>query len=251
VVAGDLVLLPGGDESHSADGGSERGAEGGIEPQDCSVEDEASLEMVAAVIEDGAAGNGADVPTKGFEGRSADQKRGLGGQAVGPHTAAVAPKSNGSASGRVHIVTEEEAAACQRDGGCGSGGCSFSLYDVVLPLPGTRVHYPAHETGRLIARLCAAVGVAIQLPATPAPAPTPSGKEVAGRGAASSRGAGRAGAAVGAQKQQMPLPSQGPNTQQHQHHQGKVPGWAFPFSFASLYGGYRRLAIRPKDFEYK
>ncbi len=112
--------------------------------------------------------------------------------------------------GQAHVVTAEEAAAGV-----------FAVEDVVLPLPGTRVQYPRHATGRLYRRLCAVLGVRVDL-----------GAEV-----------------------------QGDEEEEEEEHVMEVevegaagaaaPAWAQQLSFSSLTGDYRRLVLRPRGFSFR
>ncbi len=121
-------------------------------------------------------------------------------------------------SSQVHVVTEEEAAAG-----------TYTIEDVVLPIPGYRVQYPQHSTGDLYRTLCAQeIGVEIPYSGLTQPADHGNG---AAQLAGPAKGSGQGGAAPQGSR--------------------KVPGWAAPFSFQSLSGDYRRLVLKPGHFSYK
>ncbi|KAG2486127.1 hypothetical protein HYH03_015221 [Edaphochlamys debaryana] len=137
--------------------------------------------------EDGAA---AAAEADGAAGGEADGD----GEGAGP-----APGSASSRLSAVVLVTEED----ERSG-------RYSVFDVVLPLPGTQVHYPQHETGAEMRRLALEAGVDLEAACAAASA---SGAAGGGRGGG---GGGR--------------------------------GAAHELSFASLTGDYRRLLHKPGNF---
>jgi hypothetical protein len=125
----------------------------------------------------------------------------------------------------VHVVTEAEAAAGK-----------FSIRDVVLPMPGSRVQYPQHEAGwQLYCRMAAGDGVmlpgmtAAEFAAAAAEAAAAAGPED-GSGSADGAGAGAAAGAAAA------APAS---------HSAK------DFQLAGLTGDYRRLLHVPEDMQHQ
>ncbi len=124
-MAGDLVLLggPGGGqagEGQMAEGGEAMDADGaGAEAAEATPAAE-----VAPAAEAAKAAEAAAAAEGGAEG-AADEGGGHSGSA--------------GRLAAVHVVTEAEAARG-----------TYSIHDVVLPLPGSRVQYPRHETGDVI-----------------------------------------------------------------------------------------------------
>ena len=111
--------------------------------------------------------------------------------------------------GAVHVVTEAEGTA---------GG--YSIRDVVLPLPGSKVQYPEHEAGgELYRQLAAADGVVLEGIPIPAAAAAAGGSGSGGKGGSSS-------------------------SSSRQGHKVK------DFSLAHLTGDYRRLLHVPEDLRY-
>jgi tRNA(Glu) U13 pseudouridine synthase TruD len=109
--------------------------------------------------------------------------------------------------GAIHVVTEAEAVAGV-----------YSIRDVVLPLPGSKVQYPEHEAGgELYRQLAAADGVVLE------GVPVPLGAAATASGAAGGIG-GSGGSKQG--------------------HKVKE------FSLANLTGDYRRLVHVPEDLRY-
>jgi tRNA(Glu) U13 pseudouridine synthase TruD len=152
----------------------------------------------------------------------------------------------------VHLVTEEEAAAGV-----------YSIKDVVLPLPGSKVRYPVHQGGwSLYQRLAAQDG--IQLSGGPAPEEAAAAASAAGgagsaaeAGAAATPAAGAAAAAMNGEDTQPGAGAQPSSSSAPAAGSGKDPGvvanqWhrVKDFSLDNLTGDYRRLLHVPSDLQY-
>jgi hypothetical protein len=98
----------------------------------------------------------------------------------------------------------------------------YSMEDVVLPLPGTRITYPSHTTAQVYAHAASQLGLPLEF----GPAATPG---------LTARSSTQLGAAGGASRWGGQPP----------------PAWAAALSFGSLPGDYRRLLLRPHDFSYR
>ncbi|GLC42432.1 hypothetical protein PLESTM_001332600 [Pleodorina starrii] len=111
----------------------------------------------ALLLDAGGGGGGGDDVAEAADGVQPEDMSEADGAATGTATAAASGAAGTSAARRlalVRVVSEADVAAGR-----------YSVFDVVLPLPGTEVLYPDHETGAWIRKAAGEAGVDLDAPA--------------------------------------------------------------------------------------